>query len=166
MVLKEYLNKETYLNVIKKSVGDSERGNEMFQSVYATDENGEKVDITEKGNKSCAFYVSFILAGFKLIDCFHTTVNSTVNDMLKNGWQEIKDKNNIEEGDVIVWDKDISKNIKHMHIGFYIGNEEAVSNISEERRIGIHHFTYNNKINIIKILRYNFDKKNNIAKQQ
>lgn len=152
MRFKKYLNKETYLNMIKKSVG-----NKMFTSMYAIDENDKKVNITENGNKSCAFYVSFLLAGFKLIDCFHATVDSTVKDMLKNGWQNI-DKNSIEEGDVIVWDKDLNNGIKHKHIGFYIGNEQAISNISEERMIGIHHFTYNNKRKIIQILRYNFDK--------
>ena len=135
------LEKENYLAVIKNSV-DSR----MFQNVYAL-VNSKKTDLTKKGNLSCALYVSSILKVFDLIKNIHLTVDSTIENMKKSGWQEVK-LSKIKPGDIIVW---AEKN-NHQHIGFFIGNKKAVSNNSKTKKIANHHFTFNGQRKIEKIL--------------
>lgn len=56
----------------------------------------------------------------------HTTVLSTVKDLRKSGWTEI-DKPKI--GCILVW-KEINFDNEgiHNHIGFFIGDNKAISN--------------------------------------
>ena len=95
--------------------------------------NGKKIDATHDGILSCSYFVSNILLIWGLIKEGHANVESTVNDMLKNGWKKIP-KNKIKPGDVIVWEK----NEEHLHGGFYIGNKKAISN-SELKKVPIVH---------------------------
>jgi hypothetical protein len=124
---------ETLLTVVKKSAGTK-----MFQTIYAK-VNGRKKDITEDGNLSCAFYVSNVLATFGLIDQGHSTVSGTITAMQKAGWQETK---KLKPGVVIVWDKPTDGSFQNKHIGFYIGDDQAVSNIWQKKTPGIHHVTF------------------------
>ena len=57
----------------------------------------------------------------------HVTVNGTIKDMRENGWQEIKKP---KEGCILVW-KEKETGEKHKHIGFYIGDNKAISNSSK-----------------------------------
>lgn len=119
----EPLLKETYLAVIKNSVGTK-----MFKNLFAK-VNSKKKDIVENGNLSCAFYASSILYLFKLIKDIHATVNGTIKDLEESGWTKIKTPKN---GCVLVWaEKDFGNGGLHKHIGFYIGNSNAVSNNSK-----------------------------------
>jgi len=124
------LLKETYLMVIKNSIGSK-----MFRSLYAK-VDGKKTDITRRGDLSCAFYASSVLFLFGLIKKKHATVSSTIKDLKRVGWKEIKKP---KIGSVLIWaEKEYENGEKYKHIGFYIGNEKAISN-SPKYRYPIEH---------------------------
>lgn len=128
---------DTYLAAIKNSIGC-----DIFRNLYAR-VNGEKKDITENGNLSCAFYVSSILFLFKLTKEIHATVDGMMRDLRESGWVEI---NEPKAGCVLVWAKmDVSNNDYHKHIGFYIGDNKAVSNDSVSGKIAEHNWQFNSK---------------------
>lgn len=125
---------DTYLAMINNAVGS-----QMFKNGYA-EIDGVKEDIMKNGELSCAFFVSSILAIFNLIDEPHATVKSTVKKMEEAGWQKIDD---LKPGNVLVWaDVDFGAGDLHSHIGFYVGNDEAVSNNFKTKSISKHHFKY------------------------
>lgn len=136
------LTHKNYFIAIKKSVGT-----QIFQNVFA-EINGEEKDITQDGELSCAYFVSSILMMFHLIDINkapHSTISGAIKNMEKSGWKNIS-ADNLEEGDVIVWNKIIDvDDEEHQHIGFYIGKSLAVSNSSKKRIPDEHHYTYNGK---------------------
>lgn len=128
------LRKETYLQVIKNSVGTN-----MFRNCYA-EVNGEKRDITDDGDLSCAFFVSSILTVFRLIKEVHAAVSGTVKDLEDSGWQKTAEP---KPGDVVVWaEQTDEKGESHGHIGFCIGENQAVSNNSQARTPTIHNLDY------------------------
>ncbi|MDP3004294.1 MAG: hypothetical protein Q8N43_02195 [Candidatus Azambacteria bacterium] len=131
---------DTYIAVVKNSVGSK-----MFRNSYAKI-NDKKTDILQDGMLSCAFFVSSILVLFKLIKEIHGTVDGTVRDLEQSGWQKIKKP---KIGSVIVWEKiDFGNKNFHKHIGFYIGNNKAIStNSFKKGRPVIHHWTYGIKRN-------------------
>ncbi|MFH1668092.1 MAG: NlpC/P60 family protein [Candidatus Komeilibacteria bacterium] len=136
--------KMTYLSFIENSVNSR-----MFCDVYYS--NGEELkNITQNGKMSCAVFVSSLLYLLKLVRKTHSTVKSTVKDMKENGWLVVEKP---QKGDVLVWDYNKSG---HMHIGFYLSDEVAVSNSTVKRKIHKHNPTYNNKRKIIEILRHSF----------
>ena len=133
---------ETYLAVIKNSLTSR-----LFRNFYAL-VNGKKKDLTKNGDLSCAFFVSFILFHFHQIKAGHVTVESTVADLKKGGWKEIKKP---QIGCVIVW-KQKAFSHGHKHIGFYVGNDKAVSNSHKLGHPIKYHWTFGNQRNIEVIL--------------
>ena len=130
----EPLHFKTYIAVIENSVGST-----MFRNFYAVI-NGEKKDVMEDGNLSCAFFVSSVLTIFDFIERIHATVFGTVKDLEKSGWQKIKEP---KTGAVLVWEEKINtKGESHKHIGFYIGENMAISNDSKTGQPKKHHFTF------------------------
>ncbi|MDO8676244.1 MAG: hypothetical protein Q7K16_01150 [Candidatus Azambacteria bacterium] len=128
---------DTYLAIIKNSIGSK-----LFRNLYAK-VNGERTDITVNGELSCAFYVSSILLLFRFIKEGHATVDSTVKDLKKSGWKKIKKP---KIGSIIVWEKtDLRNSNAHKHIGFYVGSNKAVSNMSKLGYPARHHFTFSGK---------------------
>jgi hypothetical protein len=113
---------DTYISVIKNS-----DKSQMFRSLYAKI-NGKKTDITKNGSESCAFYVSSVLFLFKLIKEIHATVNGTIKDLENSGWKKAKKP---KIGCVLVWAEKKFKDGPHKHIGFYMGNDMAISNSSK-----------------------------------
>lgn len=141
---------KSLLAIVENSVkGD----NYLFRNLYA-DENGKEVDILENGSNSCAAFVSWILLALELIKHPHATVFGTEKDLLSSGWHEIQKP---KSGAVIVWGKTsgevLGEKIEMLsHVGFYVGNDEAVSNGSEKTGFPWkHHYTYNNTRKIEKI---------------
>ncbi len=134
----ELLKYESYLKMIKNSVGTK-----MFRNLYLR-ADGKKNDATHDGILSCSYFVSNVLLIWGLIKEGHANVESTINDMLKNGWVEISN-DKIKPGDVIVWEK----KKRHLHIGFYIGKNKAVSNREEKKFPIMHSWDYNGKRKII-----------------
>lgn len=145
---------ESYLKMIKNSAGSK-----MFRNLYL-EINGKKIDAAQNGKYSCAFFVSNVLLIWGLISEGHASVSSTMKDMEKSGWKKIS-KSKIKSGDVIVWDKERSSDDsyyylkEHYHNGFYIGAKKAISNSSNGKGVPIiHHWTYDNKREIIAVYRY------------
>ena len=137
---------ETYLTVINNSVGSK-----MFRNFYMK-VSGKKTDVMKNGGLSCAFFVSSVLAIFGFIKGIHGTVEGTVRDLKKSGWKEIK-KPRI--GSVLVWEEKIDKSGEaHKHIGFYIGNDMAISNSSKQKAPAAHQWEFNGKRKI-KIILWN-----------
>jgi|TARA_Y100000294_G_scaffold175446_1_gene195540 hypothetical protein len=140
----EILTYQNYLSMIKAS-----QGSKMFRRVYVLD-NHKKRDILKGGQLSCAYYVSCILKIFNLISDLHTTVDGAVKDILENKW-ELTEK--LVSGNILVWeDKESLNGEIHSHLGFYLGQDKAISNSGNKRAPIIHHYTYNQERKIIKIL--------------
>jgi len=136
---------DSYLKMIKNSIGTK-----MFRNLYLED-NKKKIDITEDGNLSCAFFVSNILLIWKLISEGHATIRGAIKDMGKNGWKKILLKE-IKPGDVVVWDEKKSRKGRICsHIGFYAGNEKTISHSDGIKAINSHHWTYNNRRKIVAV---------------
>jgi len=128
------LTYQNYLQMIKTS-----QGSQMFRHLYVL-MDGKKKDVLENGNLSCAYYVSSILKIFDLISQPHATVKSTIEDMLKSNWQPTK---KLKPGNVLVWqEKKFSNGTIHQHVGFYLGQDKAISHQYEKKMPIIHHFTY------------------------
>ncbi len=130
------LLKKTYLSLIENSVGAT-----LFKNLYA-EVDGQVEDLLKGGDLSCAFFVSFILNHFRLIDSAHATVSGLVKDMEKNGWQVAHEP---KAGDVLVWEEQQQKSGPHTHIGFYIGDTMAVSNNPQGGEPFKHHVTFGEK---------------------
>ena len=130
----------------------------MFRNLYLEKDN-RKIDITEDGELSCAFFVSNILLIWGLISEGHATIKGTVKDMEESGWKKVSLKE-IKPGDVVVWEeKKCARGGCHSHIGFYIGKEKTISHSDGVRAISAHHWTYNNKRNIVAVYAYSKFKK-------
>lgn len=115
-------------------------GSKQYQHVYRRI-NGVSTDILENGDVSCAVHVTSILYLWGLVEDTHATVSSTVRDLLSNDWMMIDEP---KVGCVITWEKkslDYGKWF-HPHIGFYVGNDQAVSNDRDTKVPAIHHYTY------------------------
>lgn len=121
--------------MIENSVGTN-----MFRNLYA-EVDGERKDLTRDGDVSCANFVSTVLHRFDLIKEPHVTVRGTERDMKNSGWEEIGEP---RKGCVLVWEAaDFGAGEKHPHIGFYIGEESAVS--TQNGRPAIHNWTFDGK---------------------
>lgn len=151
----EILTYQNYLSMIKAS-----QGSKMFRHVYVLDNNKEK-DILKNGELSCAYYISCILKLFNLIDqdiSPHATISGLINNMLNNGWRLTK---KLTLGNVLVWEKQITSSGEiHPHLGFYLGEDKAISYRDERRIPTIHHYTYNQERKIIQILTHKIIQKN------
>jgi hypothetical protein len=128
---------KTYISVIESSIDSI-----LFRHFYAKIK-GKTKDIMQNGELSCAFYVSSILNMFKLIKQGHTTVDSTVKDLLESDWKKTKKP---RKGSILVWEAiDFGKNDFHKHIGFYLGNNIAISNDSKYGCPMKHHWNFHGK---------------------
>ena len=134
---------KTYLGVIRNSVGTG-----MFRNWYVkTPEQGE-FDAMKDGEDSCAFYVSSLLKIFGKVTTIHGTVESTIKDLEKSGWQKVVEP---QPGDVLVWETQKFADAQQRHIGFYIRDGRAVST-SWKKKIVVEHnqnFDNNRKIELV-----------------
>lgn len=129
----------------------------MFRNIYGKDESRNEVDILENGKNSCAAFISWILLAVELIKRPHATVQGTERDLSESGWYEIKE---CRPGAILFWETLPGASpllgkfeAGHRHIGFYIGNDEAISN--DSKKTGFprkHHYTYDGTRKIEKIL--------------
>jgi hypothetical protein len=80
---------------------------------------------------------------FKFINNTHATVVSTIKDLKDSGWHKIK---TLKLGAVLAWEpQDFHEGNVHAHIGFYIGDDQAISNNWKKKTPQIHHYTSNGK---------------------
>ncbi len=124
--------KKTYLGIIYNSCGTN-----IFKRVFVK-KNNKIIDVCDNGRLSCAVFVSYVLKLFDLIKTPHATVLSTIIDLENSGWYKITKP---KIGSVLVWEEGDSSN-GHRHIGFYIGNNKAISNSSKLGVPKVHHWTY------------------------
>jgi len=125
----------------------------MFRNLYL-EKNKRKIDITEDGDLSCAFFVSNLLLIWGLISEGHATINGTIKDMEKNSWKKIPPKK-IKPGDIIVWEEmSFGNGQPHLHLGFYIGNKKAVSNSHQAKFPTSHVWNYNGQRKITAVYSY------------
>lgn len=112
----------SYLAMINNAV-DSK----MFHDRFVL-RDGERVNLLDSG--ACAYFVSSVLVIFKKIESFHGTVRSTVIDLERSGWQLVEDEKP-KPGDVLVWSAEFIESVgeTHAHIGFYVGDKEAISTL-------------------------------------
>lgn len=130
----ELLPYKNYLTAIKNSPGSR-----IFQNLYAIADGTER-DITRGGEISCALYASSLLRLFDLIAEVHSTVSGTVADLQASGWKEVEEP---RPGAVLVWEeKRYEDGHDHTHIGFYIGDDQAVSNSDTALTPVAHHWTF------------------------
>lgn len=144
-----FLKNKSLLVILENSIKGGD--NYFFKNLYAKNDHGEEVDILEDGKNSCAVFVSWILLALGLTKTGHATVEGTVKDLLQSGWYEI---NELKPGAVLLWEKAVGKydGLLHSHIGFYVGNNEAISNDSQGRGFPWKHpFDYNGTRKVEKI---------------
>lgn len=159
------LFKKNYLAMIRNS---SKGENHMFRNFYITLDGVER-DALANGALGCGVFVSSILylqnsslefmKKPKWISFVHANMPAVEKDMAANGWHEIKD---LREGAIIIWEAREGTNVPvygnmHLHAGFYIGNDRAVSNGSNTTLMPEeHHCTYNETRKILRILFHPF----------
>jgi len=135
---------ETYQAIVKNSVGSN-----LFRNFYAK-VHGKKTDIMNDGDLSCAFFVSSILTLLGFIKGTHGTVDATVRDLRASGWKAVRTP---KAGSVLVWEqRNFGKDNSHKHIGFFIGNGLAVSNISAKKQPRKHPWNFQGKRKVDLIL--------------
>lgn len=145
------LFEESYLAFIKNSIGTK-----AFQTFYVK-KNGKLFDVLDKGDLSCAFFVSGVLYLFGLIGRPSLTVARTAEKLMARGAKRIS-LNKLKPGDVLVWLPRKEKSGVHNHIGFYVGNKQAVSNSDKKRAIVKHNYEFKGKRKIEMALRPNWKK--------
>lgn len=127
---------KSYLTMINNAVDSN-----MFRSLFVL-RDGKEFDALQNsgGSYSCAFFVSCILTIFKKIDSFHGTIASTVKFMKEHGWQEV---DSLKPGDILLWSAEDLGPSKNAHIGFYVGDDKAVSTYNG--KVILHHDHPNHK---------------------
>lgn len=109
----------------------------MFRNFYIQTSDGTEMDALSDGSNSCAFYVSSVLTLFGKHSGVHGTVKSTVADLSHSGWQQVEEES-MQAGDVIVWDAVELEGSWYEHVGFYIGDNRAMSTSWTERKVMEH----------------------------
>lgn len=115
------LNYKNYLTTI-----NALPGSQLFRHLYVKDETGREFDATNDGDLSCALTVSSILCLFGWIDKTHATVKSTIESMFGCGWRATGTP---RPGDIVHYP---AKGTHNEHVGFFMGADEVISNISAQ----------------------------------
>jgi hypothetical protein len=115
----------------------------MFRHFYLQAHDESEFDAIEDGSNACAFFVSSVLTIFQKLKAVHGTVNATILDLEESGWQTLTE---LRPGDVIIWEA-TAKNDGHQHIGIYVGDNQAVSTSTAQRKVAKHdiHFDDDNR---------------------
>jgi hypothetical protein len=152
MEIKKYLWRQTYLSRIMGSVDSN-----LWRSFWIEDQDGQEVDLIRNGDLSCALHISGVLLNLnprsgskaKFVSGPMTKVDQLHQDLLANGWEELKFNGveSVQSGDVIFWEELRGYNGReaggpHGHCGFYIGEEKAISVIPRTGNPQIHDYLY------------------------
>jgi hypothetical protein len=125
---------DSYMAVIENSPGSH-----LFRNAYFH-VDGERVDVLNNGDLSCAVFVTAILKLFDLSPEINTTVHGAIEAMLSSGWNEI---NEARRGCVFVWESHPGDDgHQHKHIGFCTGPNTAISNNWQNRCPIVHGHDY------------------------
>lgn len=132
-------DQDSYLAMIHNAVGTN-----IFRTRYAL-VDGVKTDILKNGVRSCALFVSSILNQFHLIESSvapHATIAGLERNMKNSGWHLTDTP---QPGDIIFWEPILQDDDVNPHIGFFVGDEQAISNDWQTRVPTQHHMTYGTK---------------------
>ncbi|HEX8762764.1 MAG TPA: hypothetical protein VF733_03310 [Candidatus Saccharimonadales bacterium] len=140
---------KTYLHLIQNSVGS-----EMFRNFYIQTSDGQEMDALADGSNSCAFYVSSVLTLFKKHSGVHGTVKSVIADLDRSGWQRIEE-GAMMPGDVILWTAVELEGKWYEHVGFYVGDNRAISTSWTEKRVIEHDVYFDGARTIGQVFRHN-----------
>ncbi len=133
----QFLQKETYIRTIENA-----EGTRLFNSIFVKKTGSDTViDVCGDGEKSCAYFVSSVLTLVGIFDKPSTTVATVQNRMSTGGFMEIS-TNEIEAGDIVIWEKQLLNNEENEHIGFALNKEEAMSTYFRERKVTRHPLTF------------------------
>jgi hypothetical protein len=121
---------KSYLQLVHNAVGSN-----MFRNLYVENPERGVFDALNDGYNACAFFVSSILVIFKKLHDIHGTVGSTVLDLNTSGWQ-IADTP--QASDILVWEVGDFGDEPQEHIGFSVGDGEAIS-MSATKRVPAEH---------------------------
>ena len=148
--------KKNYLAMIRNAAKGE---NHMFQNFYIT-RDGVEGDALRGGKASCGTFLSSILylqnstleflGHPRWIAFVHANVPSVEKDMQACGWISISEP---REGAILTWEEKPGEDGRmHLHSGFYIGNDQAVSNGSNSTLMPEeHHYTYNGTRKIVRM---------------
>lgn len=162
---------QTYLSMIHTSVGSSLR-----KHFFLTKDDKTSRDILQGGNLSCAFYVSSVLNQFNLTPAIFANVLSLQKALLERGWTSLQQDTHPDDlppWSIIIRDsqpgsskQDLYNNTRnsHYHIGFYVWDSQAISNMSDAfvaedqhaKTPQCHHYTYHDTRPIQAILTFRF----------
>jgi hypothetical protein len=118
-------------------------GSNLFKNFFVNEK-----DILANGDLSCAWFVSTVLVMIRLLDGVSFTVNGLIARLKgSQDWVEEKFQNEIQiedlqPGDIILWNPIPFKKGSHYHVGIYLGDEVAVSNRSLSGQPGKHGVKY------------------------
>lgn len=160
MVQVALLFKKNYLAMIANAAKGESR---MFQNFYIALDGVER-DALKGGALSCGTFLSSVLylqnstleflKKPRWISFVHANIPAIEKDIQENGWYEIQE---LREGAILVWEAREGTDIPvygnmHLHAGFYLGNERAISNGSNTTLMPEeHHYTYEGTRKIIRI---------------
>lgn len=144
----EVLKKETYIKLLENSPGTR-----MFNSAFVRFvDTGEKKDILNDGEYSCAFFVTGILSMFGILDEPSATVATTKKKLLEKAWTVVGGES--VAGDVLFWEESMFEDGSlNMHVGFALSATEAVSTSYKEKMVVRHDITFNGTRKIDLVLR-------------
>lgn len=130
---------DSYMAMLWGSVDSNQ-----YRRAYV-DVGGRRIDVIGDGDLACALYVSALLSLFRLMQGgIHTTVTGTIEDLVDSGWYEDKA---LQPGSVIIWaEKLCTDGLQHRHIGFFMGDDLAISNDARKRSPQVHHYTYGEQV--------------------
>ena len=132
-------------------------GSNLWRSFWIEDQDGQEVDLIRNGDLSCALHISGVLLNLnprsgskaKFVSGPMTKVDQLHQDLLANGWEELKFNGveSVQSGDVIFWEELRGYNGReaggpHGHCGFYIGEEKGISVIPRTGNPQIHDYLY------------------------
>lgn len=142
---------KTYLQVLRNSVGT-----QMFRNFYIRTADGTEMDALSDGSNSCAFYVSSVLALFGKLSGPHGTVKSTLADLEHSGWRTVE-PDAMQPGDVLLWEAMQADDGWFEHVGFYLGDDRAVSTSWTEKKVVEHDVRFDGKRAIQQAFRASWD---------
>jgi hypothetical protein len=114
---------ETYLAHIKGTVGST-----AYRHWYVHQKKDPQTvkDVTNGGQRSCAYYASAVLVTFGLTYKILASTNGLLRDMWGIGWYELQEP---RPGAVLVWLPREGETGNYPHLGFYMGDDKAISTI-------------------------------------
>jgi len=154
------LLKKNYLAMIRNAAKGE---NHMFRNFHITIDGIER-DALDNGALGCGTVASSVLylqnstleflKKPKWIGFVHAAVPALEKDIAEHGWVKVPE---LREGALIVWEARMGQEVPvygnmHFHIGFYLGNDRAMSNGSNSTLMPREHdATDGGKHNIVRV---------------